>query len=44
MYKESILSEKSLDFAAKTVKFCIYVNKETHENIMTKHKIVQVCD
>jgi len=39
MYKESILSEKSLDFAAKTVKFCIYVNKETHENIMTKQLI-----
>ena len=36
MYKESILSEKSLNFAAKTVKFCVYVNKKTKESIITK--------
>ncbi|HBL83800.1 MAG TPA: hypothetical protein DDZ99_02620 [Clostridiales bacterium] len=39
MYKESILSEKSLYFAASTVKFCIKVNKETNENIITKQLI-----
>ena len=39
MYKESILSEKSLEFAAQTVKFCIQVNKKTGENIITKQLI-----
>jgi len=39
MYKESILSEKSLDFAAQTVKFCIHVNKQTKESIITKQLI-----
>ena len=33
---ENPLSEKSLEFAAKTVKFCIRVNEQTKENIMTK--------
>jgi len=37
--KESILSEKSLEFAAKAVKFCIKVNSETKENIITKQLI-----
>ena len=39
MYKESILSEKSLEFAAQTIKFCIKVNKTTGENIITKQLI-----
>lgn len=39
MYKESILNEKSLNFAAKTVKFCVRVNRETKENIITKQLI-----
>ena len=33
------LSEKSLDFAAKTVKFCIKVNEQTKESIITKQLI-----
>ena len=37
--KESIMSEKSLEFAAQTVKFCIKVNSETKENIVTKQLI-----
>ena len=37
--KESILSEKSLEFAAQTVKFCIKINAETKENIITKQLI-----
>ena len=37
--KESILNEKSLEFAAKTVKFCIKVNTQTKENIITKQLI-----
>ena len=32
---ENPLSEKSLDFAAKVVKFCIKVNFGTKENIIT---------
>ena len=36
---ENPLSEKSLDFAAKTVKFCIKVNTQTKENIITKQLI-----
>lgn len=39
MYKESILTEKSLEFAAQTIKFCIHVNKTTGENIITKQLI-----
>ena len=39
MYKESILSEKSLDFAAATVKLCIKLNTDTKENIITKQLI-----
>jgi four helix bundle protein len=36
---ESILSEKSLEFAAKTVKFCITLNQSTKEGILTKQLI-----
>jgi len=36
---ENPLSEKSLDFAAKTVKFCIKLNAQTKENIITKQLI-----
>lgn len=39
MYKESILSEKSLEFAAQTITFCIKINKTTGENIITKQLI-----
>ena len=39
MHKENILNEKSLDFAAKTVKFCIAINKSTNENVITKQLI-----
>jgi four helix bundle protein len=37
--KESILSEKSLDFAALVIKFCIKLCNETKENIITKQLI-----
>jgi len=37
--RESILSEKSLEFAAKTVKFCVKVNSSTKEAIITKQLI-----
>jgi len=33
------LSEKSLEFAAKTIKFCIKVNERTKESIITKQLI-----
>ena len=33
------LSEKSLDFAARTIKFCIKVNERTRESIITKQLI-----
>lgn len=33
------LSEKSLDFAAKVIKFCIKVNADTKENVITKQLI-----
>ena len=36
---ESILSEKSLEFAAQTVKFCVRVNQSTKEGIITKQLI-----
>lgn len=36
MYKESILSEKSLEFAAQTIKFCNHINKTTGESIIKK--------
>ena len=36
---ESILSEKSLEFAAQTVKFCVKLNQETKEGIITKQLI-----
>jgi len=35
----SILSEKSLDFAAQTVKFCVKINQVTKEGIITKQLI-----
>ena len=36
---ESILSEKSLEFAAQTVKFCVKLNQTTKEGIITKQLI-----
>jgi len=36
---ESILSEKSLEFAAQTVKFCVKLNQSIKENIITKQLI-----
>ena len=36
---ENPLTEKSLAFAAQTVKFCIKVNEKTKENIITKQLI-----
>jgi len=36
---ESILSEKSLDFAAQTVKFCVKLNQTTKEGIISKQLI-----
>ena len=36
---ESILSEKSLEFAAQTVKFCVKLNQTTKESIITKQLI-----
>ena len=36
---ENPLSEKSLEFAAKTVKFCIKFNEQTKEGIITKQLI-----
>ena len=36
---ESILSEKSLEFAAQTVKFCVKLNQSTKEGIITKQLI-----
>ena len=37
--QENPLSEKSLEFAAQVVKFCIKVNGKTKENIITKQLI-----
>jgi four helix bundle protein len=39
MYKESVLSEKSLDFAAAVVKFCLKLNQQANEGIITKQLI-----
>ena len=36
---ESLLSEKSLEFAAQTVKFCVKLNQATKEGIITKQLI-----
>jgi len=36
---QSILNEKSLEFAAQTVKFCVKLNERTKENIITKQLI-----
>ena len=36
---ESILSEKSLEFAAQTVKFCVQLNQSKKEGIITKQLI-----
>lgn len=36
---ENPLSKNSLEFAAKTIKFCIKVNESTKENIITKQLI-----
>ena len=36
---QSILSEKSLEFAAQTVKFCVKLTEKTKENIITKQLI-----
>lgn len=37
--KESILGEKSLEFAARTIKFCVEINNKTKESIITKQLI-----
>ena len=36
---ENPLSKKSLEFAAKTIKFCIKLNERTKESIITKQLI-----
>ena len=36
---ENPLSRKSLEFAAKTIKFCIKLNERTKESIITKQLI-----
>jgi len=36
---QSILSEKSLDFAAQTVKFCVNLNKRIKEYVITKQLV-----
>ncbi|MCL2153102.1 MAG: four helix bundle protein [Oscillospiraceae bacterium] len=36
---ENPLSQKSLEFAAKTIKFCIKLNERTKESIITKQLI-----
>ena len=36
---ESILAEKSLEFAARTVKFCVRVSQSEKESIITKQLI-----
>jgi len=36
---QTVLSEKSLEFAAKTVKFCVKVNQQTKEGVITKQLI-----
>jgi len=38
---ENLLSQKSLVFAAKTIKFCIKLNERTKESIITKQFIFQ---
>jgi four helix bundle protein len=39
MYKESVLSEKSLEFAASVVKFCVKLKQNMKEDIITKQLI-----
>ena len=36
---ESVLNEKSLEFAAQTVKFCVKLNQATKESVITKQLI-----